>query len=209
MESFFIVFFLTRIASCIMLLVNNVIKFYEVNKMTTKINRTNFNVLLEKYIGIDKQVLDRVGGSLKEAGLVPVGGRGRNAPLITFVDAKNILLGVLATDNASQAGKAVMDASEWKNEAGRTLGDVITNILDESEKRFLAYITVFRNFPQAEIGWTVEGRTIIDSDGVERDDPLREVFRAAGVTNDPPSFRVEATILGRMLETIINALPKE
>lgn len=122
------------------------------------INRTALNEELAILTGVSRQTLDRIGGSLRKAGMVSVGGRGPNAPYITPEDAKNILLGLLGTDNASKAADAVKVLSELKSSVGEKLGDAIVRLFtDENYRKDLAGIHVTRNFPLVELYWGYEG----------------------------------------------------
>jgi hypothetical protein len=170
-----------------------------------KIHRTAFNERLSKLMVVDKQTFARIGGSLRKAGMVSVGGRGPNAPHITPEDAKNILLGVMGTDNASRAAEAAKNFSELKSASGEKLGDAITQIFKGTRKYSgLACISVYRNFPKAIICWTVEKENR-EANEVSHENVIEEIFEAEG-SGPEPAFLIEATLKGNPLTTEINLL---
>lgn len=170
--------------------------------MEKRLSRTQFNYLLGVLLHIDKHTLDRIGNGLKKAGMISTGGRGLNAPLITYEDAKNIILGVMGTDNASRAAEAVKALSELVSENGATFGDVIIGILNHSIKvPDGSAITVCRSFPEAEIHWAIgedaNGRAIAET----------EVFRPKDPQKQPDvRIQIEASIATHTLTSIIDIL---
>ena len=167
--------------------------------MVQKISRTAFNAELAILTEVDKQTLDRIGGSLRQAGMVSVGGRGSNAPHLTPEDAKNILLGLLGTDNASRAADAVKVLTELKSSAGEKAGDAIVQLLiDPSYREGLSAIHVTRNYPLVEIYWGMEGYP----DGIEgMFVPQKEEIY--GDVDGGPGLRIKAMLDGNIVNTII------
>jgi len=166
--------------------------------MVQKITRTAFNAELAILAEVDKQTLDRIGGSLKKAGMVTVGGSGPNAPHITPEDAKNILLGLLGTANASRAADAVKVLTELKSSTGETAGDAIVQLLtDRSYREGLSAIHVTRNYPLVEIYWGMEGYP----DGLEGMfvPQKEEIYGDAG----GPGLRIKAMLDGNIVNTIM------
>ena len=169
--------------------------------MIQKYNRTAFNALLETLTGVDKQTLDRIGGSLRKEGMVSVGGRGPNAPHITPEDAKNIILGLLGTDNASQAAKAAKAASEWKSEKGNKFGEAVVAILSDHDiAKKVSYISILRNTQKAIIGWS-KLDPIID---VDEPRPDEEVFTPEGAIPGGKGLIVEAALTNGALNSIVS-----
>lgn len=167
--------------------------------MTQKINRTAFNWELATLTGADKQTLDRIGGSLRKEGMVSVGGRGPNAPHITPEDAKNILLGLLGTDNASKAAAAVKVLTELKSSIGEKAGDAIVQLLiDPSFRKDLSAIHVTRNYPLVQLYWGYEEYP----DGLEGTfGPQREEIY--GQSDGCSGMQVKAILNGNILNTIM------
>ena len=167
------------------------------------INRTALNWMLATLTRVDKQTLDRIGGSLRKAGMVSVGGRGLNAPNVKPEDAKNIILGLLGTDNASQAAKVVKDISGWQSKDGKIFGEAIVAILSSPDTaRKVSSISVFRNFKEATIAWS----TFDDITDDYETRPDYEVFTPGGVGVESGMLSIEATLNGNVLSTIVDVL---
>jgi len=158
-----------------------------------KIDRTAFNKLLSMLTGVDRQVLDRIGGSLRKAGMVSVGGRGINSPHITPEDVKNILLGLMGTDNASRAAEAVKILTELKSDTGKKAGDAIVQLLtDPSYRKDLSAIHVTRNYPEVVIYWGLEENP---------ESQREEIFTADG---NLLQFQTKAILDGRVVILIVS-----
>lgn len=167
-------------------------------------NRTAFIKLLETFTKVDKQVLDRIGGSLRKKGMLSVGGRGLNAPDLTPVDAANIIIGLLSSDNASQAGQTVQDVSEWQTDGGKKLGEAIASIFSSPEIALkVSYISVFRNFPEATVAWSK-----MDPGNVYSDEPTpnKEIFTPKDAISESPGLIIEAALTGGTIKSIVTAL---
>jgi hypothetical protein len=169
--------------------------------MEQKIGRTAFNGELAILMDVDRQTLDRIGTSLRKAGMVSVGGRGPNVPHITPEDAKNILLGLLGTDNASRAADAVKVLTELKSPVGEMAGDAIVKLLiDPSFRKDFSAIHVTRNYPLVELYWGYEEYP----DGLEGEfGPQREEIY--GIKDGCPGMLVKAILAGNILHTIMES----
>jgi hypothetical protein len=137
--------------------------------------------------------LDRIGGSLRKSGMVSVGGRGNNAPQITPEDAKNIILGLLGSDNASQAADAVKKLSDLVSpETGRRAGDAIIHLFTNPDYRYnLTAIEVTRNFPEVALSWGF----------IDEPDTIREEVFSDG--NYTGNLRVMARLDGAVIREIL------
>jgi len=165
-----------------------------------KINRTAFNYELSLLTGADKLTLDSIGGSLRKAGMVSVGGRGPHAPDITPEDARNIILGLLGSDNASKAAEAVKVLLELKSEDGRKAGDEILQLFtDPKYREGLSAIHVTRNFPLVELFWGIEEYP----DGIEGMFPPQREERF-GTLNGAPAMQIKAILDGNVVHTIVH-----
>lgn len=166
----------------------------------TKYNRTGLNRVLSVLAGINQAHLDRIGGSLRKEGLISAGGRGINAPDMSPEDVKNIILGLLATDNSSQAAKAVKEISEWKTEAGKNFGETVTAIFSDPEMAVkVSFISVFRNFPTASIGWS----KLNPEKDVDEPVPDIEYFTPGGAKVEGKKILIEASITNGAINTIV------
>jgi hypothetical protein len=164
--------------------------------MNNGINRTAFNSYLSMFTKVNQQTLDRIGGSLRKKGMVSVGGRGPNAPQITPEDAKNIILGLLGSDNASKAADAVKKLSNLKSpETGRRAGDAITLLFTNPDYRFnLTEIHVTRNFPKVALYWGF----------IDKPDTIREeVFSDANDHGDHGNLKIVAQLDGVVIREIL------
>jgi hypothetical protein len=156
------------------------------------INRTAFNEQLAILTGVSRQTLDRIGGSLREAEMVSVGGRGPNAPHITPEDAKNIILGLLGSDNASKAADAVKMLTELKSPAGEKAGDAIVRLFtDANYRKGLSAIHVIRNFPEVSICWGFEELP---------ETQKKEIFTTGDAHG---SLQIKAILDGAVVSTIV------
>lgn len=160
------------------------------------LNRTAFNKNLSILTGINGQTLDRIGGSLRKAGMVSIGGRGTNAPHITPEDAKNIILGMLGSDNASKAADAVKRLTDLKSPVtGQKAGDAIVRLFTDPDYcRELGSIHVTRNYPQVAIYWGYE----------EMPETHKEEIFKPDTNNDPPQLTIKAILDGGVVHAIVH-----
>lgn len=169
--------------------------------ITGPIHRTAFNDLLATLTESNKQVLDSIGGSLRKAGMVSTGGRGPHAPYITPEDAKNILLGLLGTDNASKAADAVKVLTELESAAGVKAGDAIVRLFtDANYRKDLGTIHVTRNYPLVEIYWGAEGYP----DGTEFGEYGPQRKEIYGTFKEDLKMQVKAILSGNIVNSIIH-----
>lgn len=172
-----------------------------------KISRTAFNRTLCTLTNINEQKLDSIGGSLRKEGMVSIGGRVPNAMHITLSDAKNIILGLLAADNASQAAKVVKVVSNFKSKDGVNFGEAVTTILaDPDTASKVSSISVFRNSGKAVIGWS-RFRSKMDIDENEFY-PYKQVFTAEGADIEISGLIIEATLPKDVLDDIVTTIHK-
>lgn len=171
------------------------------------IDRTALNWELSTLTRVDKATLDRIGGSLRKENMVSIGGRGPNAPRVTPEDVKNILLGLLGSDNASRAAEAVKELTLLQSsETGRTVGEAIVDLLtNEKARENLAAICVTRNYPRVEICWGYENEAYDGFfDEFPNARPRSEVFQGQG-QDAVPHFAVVATLDGAVVNTIVHS----
>ncbi|MEN6438916.1 MAG: hypothetical protein ABFD97_10060 [Syntrophobacter sp.] len=130
---------------------------------------------------MNKAGLDRIGIALAGADLIRSGGRGRYTVDMDCKDAKNLLIGVMASGgNVSSVVRDVVaynalpvlgDRYIDSYGAAETFGEAIESILSMSESAFpnhnIKSISVCRTWPEGRISWT-------DSDGTERQAIFRE-----------------------------------
>jgi hypothetical protein len=172
-----------------------------------KISRTAFNRTLCTITNINEQKLDSIGGSLRKEGMISIGGRVPNAMHITLLDARNIILGLLAADNASQAAKVVKVVSNFKSKDGVNFGEAVTTLLaDPDTASNVSYISVFRNSGKAVIGWS-KFRPQNDV-GENAYYPYQQVFTAEGADIEISGLIIEATLPKEVLNAIVATIHK-
>jgi hypothetical protein len=172
-----------------------------------KISRIAFNRMLCTLTNINAQKLTGIGDSLRKEGMVSTGGRGPHAMHITLSDVKNIILGLLAADNASQAARVVKIVSDFRSKDGVNFGETITSILADPETAGkVSYISVFRNSGKAVIGWS---RFCPQMDVGEREPvSYKEFFTAEGADIEISGLIIEATLPKDVLNAIVTTIHK-
>ena len=158
------------------------------------------NRALSDLTGVKKETFDSISGNLRQAGMVSAGSRGLNALPASPEDVKNIILGLLGSDNASRAARVVKKLSDLKSpETGRTAGEAIVDLLTNPDAlKGLGSIRVTRNYPMVEIYWACEEEPVgcEEIPSVQRE----EIFKG---TTPVPSLQIKAILSGSVLETIV------
>jgi hypothetical protein len=136
--------------------------------------------------------IDQCTRQLRQAGLLPVGGRGLNAPKITAMHASLILIGLTASHRAADIADAVeaygsMPALTSPLDGAATFGEalasILTNWVELKPKRSINSIVVCSTWPEATINLTKAGR--------RRSEMI--VYGASDVEHPGPGMRADVT----------------
>jgi hypothetical protein len=109
--------------------------------------------LAETYQAATPATLDLVMRELRRVGLVPVGGRGRNAPDIDRRTVAAILIGLVCGTIASQVGERTLWYCKFvrpDEQDGPTLVDAIAALLSHPENTELEEIRISRTHARAD-----------------------------------------------------------